>query len=822
MGAGASFNRVWQTCRTYDILRGPLGYSNIIQFIVQHLSPLSVSQVAMHLLIRHIAIFRLVFNLRNYLACGQLMLSLLHVDAASAAPGQDTVNDNATSTRPHIGLVLSGGGARGYAHLGVLKALEQMHIPIDYVAATSMGAVVGGLYASGLSAEELERRLIQTNLSDIAFDRNERAELSQSQREDEFQYPIGLSAGYGDSKLKLPAGLVQGNNLLTLLQNWTPQLPANISFDKLPTPFRAVATDLGSGAEVVLTQGSLPRAIRASMAVPGLFAPLRLNGRTLVDGGVVTNLPVKLARDMGADIIIAVNIATDLQDPSTLESPTAVAQQMVTILIRQNVKEQIGLLKQGDVLIEPDLGDLSFSDFARGKDGVKAGYDAAQRQQIKLAALALPPQQWQSYLVARRGGPVLAKDTRIDAIEINNKGRVPVTVVRRSLGVQEGDIYNSVALNQDMTRLSTNGDFKSVTQELVSEDGRNVLKVEAEDKSWGPHFLLFGLGLANNFDGRGDFNLQIGHRLPWMTQSGLEWRNDVVLGSRQVSLHSELRQPIWSTLGLYVAPYVEYGRRHRDIYFDNNANSKTIPTTAFRFETTKVGADLGGAIGRLGEFRVGVNYQWLVVSPSYDPYLFVQPSPLGTIRIRQPIIRSQLTIDQLDDALFPRKGYYLSAISNAAFGGATNRYSDAQAKTLWAMSRGRNTLNLALEAAGTYGNETSGNSQNGGLGFSLGGFQHLSAYAPDQFNGNYLLYSRLTYLRDMPELNLPGLRNTVFGSSLEVGDVWQDRENFGTGPYKKSVSLFLGGSSLLGPLYFGLAAAPRGVWNLYLQLGRVF
>ncbi|MEM4986683.1 patatin-like phospholipase family protein [Collimonas sp. H4R21] len=755
-----------------------------------------------------------------------LLSGLAYAGPASAAAA---VADSASPARPRIGLVLSGGGARGYAHLGVLQALEKMHIPIDYVAATSMGAVVGGLYASGLSVDELDRILTETNLSDIAFDRNERADLPQSQREDDYQYPIGLSAGYGDGKLKLPAGLVQGNNLLALLQNWTPQLPANISFDKLPTPFRAVATDLGSGAEVILSQGSLPRAIRASMAVPGLFAPLKLDGRTLVDGGLVGNLPISLARSMGADIIIAVNIATDLQDPSTLESPTAVAQQMVTILIQQNVKHEIDTLKKQDVLIEPNLGDLSFADFSRGKDGVKAGYDAAERQSAKLAALALPPQQWKEYLAARSGGgPVLAQDTHIDAIEIHSNGRVPTAVVRRALEVKEGDFYNPVALNKDVARLATNGDFKSVTQELVSENGRNVLKVDADAKSWGPHFLLFGLGVSNNFDGRGDFNLQIGHRLPWLTESGLEWRNDAVLGSKQASLHTELRQPIWNTVGLYVAPYAEYGRRHIDLYADEGAvTSKTVPVTAYRVDTTRVGVDLGIPVGRLGEFRAGVNYQWLSAAPAYNlpvefAHLIGVDSIFDKFQINQPVVRAQLTIDQLDDPLFPRKGYYLSAVSNVGFGGAANSYSDAQGKALWAASRGRNTLNLALEAAGTYGNETNDATGNGGLGFSLGGFQHLSAYAPDQFNGNYLLYGRLTYLRDMPELNLPGLRNTVLGSSLEMGDIWQTREAFGTGSYKKSASMFLGGSSFLGPLYFGAAIAPRGVWNLYLQLGRVF
>ncbi|MBV8625798.1 MAG: patatin, partial [Herbaspirillum sp.] len=182
----------------------------------------------------------------------------------------------------------------------------------------------------------------------------------------------------------------------------------------------------------------------------------------------------------------------------------------------------------------------------------------------------------------------------------------------------------------------------------------------------------------------------------------------------------------------------------------------------------------------------------------------------------QPVARLRLTIDQLDDVLFPRKGYYLSAEANRGFGGEERRFSDMQAKTLWAFSRDSNTINVALEGASSL------SANSAGLGFTLGGFQHLSAYAPDQFFGNYLLYGRLSWLRDLADDALPGLRKPVLGASVEAGNVWQSRDAFGDGPYKKSLSLFLGGSSPVGPLYFGVALGQQGVWNLYLQLGRVF
>lgn len=756
----------------------------------------------------------------RWLSMFWLLYGLLAVQPALAECAAGHLAGDANA-RPRVGLVLSGGGARGYAHIGVLKALEKMHVPVDCIAATSMGAVVGGLYASGLPASELDARLSRTDLSDIVFDRNERAQLPQTLREDSFQYPIGISAGMDNGKVKLPIGLVQGNKLLTLLQDWTSAWPGDVDFNHLPIPFRTIATDLGTGAPVVLEHGSLPRAIRASVAVPGLFAPLKVDNRTLVDGGLVSNLPVQMARDMGADIIIAVNVASPLDDPATLDSPAAVTQQMVTILTNQNVAAQKALLGPRDILLEPDLGALSFTDFSHAKDGVQRGYQAAQAVESRLAALALPQEAWDQYVATRAAHGATIDPRRIDAIDIHTSGRIPAAYVRQYLRAREGDRYDTAAVNHDLAQLSTTGDFESVTQEMVTENGKSVLKVDAQEKSWGPQFLLFGFGMSTTFDGKGAFNLQLGHRYPWLTQGGLEWRNDIVLGSNQAKWHTELRQPIFDRLGFYIAPYLEYGRKHVDIYPDNSRDRNATPLTAVRVDTAMAGLDLGVPLGRLGEFRLGANYQQVRY---HSDYLLTtaRGGQFNNNYVRQPVVRAQVTIDQLDDPLYPRKGYYLFAVNQMSFGGTDNSYDDVHAKALWAGSIGRHTLNLAAEGAMTYNDHRTDRSVSGGLGFTLGGFQHLSAYAPDQFSGNYLLYGRLTYLNELREFVLPGLRSTVFGSSLEVGDVWLTRRNFGSGPYKSSASIFIGGNSVIGPLYFGFAAAPAGVWNIYLQLGRVF
>ncbi|MDN8130078.1 patatin-like phospholipase family protein, partial [Burkholderia multivorans] len=337
------------------------------------------------------------------------------------------VADGGPSGRPSIGLALSGGGARGYAHLGVLKVLEDNRIPIDCIAGTSMGAVVGGLYASGMPAEDMQKRLSQIDLADIAFDVTERADLPQSRREDERYYINGLTLGFGAKGVKAPAGLVQGNRLQALLADWTASVPTNQPFDRLPIPYRAVATDLQTGQMVVLDHGSLPLAIRASMAMPGLFAPAEINGRALVDGGLVSNLPVDTARRMGADVVIAVDIGSPLRPLDALASPADVMQQMVGILIRQNVTSQRKQLHAEDVLLTPDLGTIAFTDFQSANQAIAAGAAAATAALPRLKRFALTPEQYAAYKTAH--AQPLPPPIRITSIDIRTNGGVPKRVV---------------------------------------------------------------------------------------------------------------------------------------------------------------------------------------------------------------------------------------------------------------------------------------------------------------------------------------------------------------------------------------------------------
>jgi NTE family protein len=739
---------------------------------------------------------------------------------AQRAAGPAEVSQRAA--RPRICVALSGGGARGYAHLGVLKTLETLHVPIDCIAGTSMGAVIGSLYASGMSADAIEQALRKLDLGDVAFDREARRDLPESAREDNFVYPIGVPVGFGDGQLKLSRGLVQGNRFMALLRAYTGRFPGDVDFDRLPIPFRAVATDLETGERVVLNHGSLPLAVRASMAVPGLFAPVKVDGRTLIDGGAASNLPIDVAREMGADIVIAVDIGTQLKRADEIDSMAGVTSQMIRLMLMRNVTAQKATLHPTDVLIEPELGALSFADFGAMAQGVAAGVAAARESAPRLAPLALDEAAYASW---RRGLPddaALPPDTRIDRVEVATRGRVPASRIEQVLRTKPGDVYDPAAVDRDLARVVNSADFESVSQTVTGGPGERVLRVEGNDKTWGPNILLFGLGMSTNFDGDGAFTLQIGHRLPWITASGLSWRNDIVLGSQDLGWRTELRQPVFGQV--YLAPYASIRRNNVNLYVDNDAQER--PLAAYVQQDLRVGLDVGVPLGSWGEVRAGIarvrtSFQSrssvLAQVDNGDGTSGLAVGTLPAAPSTQTVAQIGLTIDQLDDPLFPRQGGYLKTRVEVGIGG-DDRYDIGHARGLWATSAGMFSVNAAFEVGGQLG----GSRTAPAYLFSLGGFQRLSAYADNQFSGPYILYGRLTGLAQLSKRDVGPLRGVFSGVSLEGGNVWERSSQFARGPWLSSVSVFVGTTTLIGPVYLGVAMAPRGVRNVYFQLGNRF
>ena len=746
-----------------------------------------------------------------FFAVISILVIFLHTFPANA----ETLTSQKSQVRPRkICLALSGGGARGFAHLGVLKQLEEMHIPIDCIAGTSMGAVVGGLYAAGMSATDIENKLQALKLNDIALDRVDRRELPQAIREEDDRYPLGATLGLSENGVRLPAGVVQASQFQELIQNWTAHLPPDISFDQLPIPFRAVATDLETGQMVVFDRGSLHKAIRASMAAPGVFAPTEIDGRLLSDGGLVRNLPVDIARKMGADVVIAVNIGTPLLARDNLQTLFNVSQQMINILTEQNVQAQKALLTGADVLIEPDLGNIGFMDFSRSQEASRIGEIATQKMAAQLKALSLTEPTFMS-AQRMRLNPQLPP-IKIGFVDIRNESKIPEADIRRQLGIEIGSIYNADEINRKLAILNNGREFDSISHELIQRNEEYGIRVDARGRNWGPHFLRFGLNLSSGFDGVGGFRLQVGHRRPWLNDSGLEWRTDLEFGN-QIKAHTELRQPIFEREGMFISPYLDFSDSTLNAYNDDTR----IAELDVRSE--KAGIDWAFRLGeqsKLGEARIGLNYNRYSVNSKLgglivnaDGSITNLTIPAGSIQ--QVGIKTSATIDQLSDPNFPRDGYKVAGSVFFGLNRSEKNYQELSFTSEWAKSLNSHSINLKFSGAGLF--QHSDELQ--GIGSTMGGFQRLSAYQQDQFSGNYMLYGSATYLLRAVNFEMAG-QSLFLGSSLEAGNVWNDRSQITIPSLRKSLSLFAGFDSFMGPIYLGFAVGQNGAKNVFFQMGR--
>ncbi|CAN5845816.1 patatin-like phospholipase family protein [soil metagenome] len=761
--------------------------------------------------------FRLNFSLFMYMNMQTWRVSFfffLCFFSASTVAESITVN-LPIGKPPKICLALSGGGARGFAHVGVLKVLESLHIPIDCIAGTSMGAVVGGLYAAGLSATDIEQRLDKLKLNDIALDRVERRLLPQAVRDEDTQYPLGATLGLSSSGVRLPTGVVQATQFLELLHNWTAHLEPDINFDHLPVPFRAVATDLENGKMVVFNKGPLHKAIRASMAAPGVFAPVEIDGRLLTDGGLVRNLPIDIARSMGADVVIAVNIGTPLLPRDQLRSLLNISQQMVNILTEQNVELQKASLRGNDILIEPNLGTISFMDFGRSIEASGIGQNAALALESKLQALSLSPEQYATHKTSQLR--LQLTDIKINFVEIISDGIIPEKDIRRQIDLAKGSKYDAEEINKKLAILNISREYDGINHELIQRDGEYGVRIYAHERNWGPHFLRFGLALSSGFEGTGGFRLQVGHRRPWLTDSGLEWRNDVEFGN-SVKLQTELRQPIMEREGMFAAPYAEWVKTTRNLYLNDTR------TAEYDFRREQIGIDIGFPLGvqsMLGQARVGVSANRYRVQPKLGGVLTsivddkVTITNLPSAELQQVGVKSSVVIDQLSDPVFPRYGYKIDSDLFLGINKLHDNYQEFAINGTWASSIDSHSINLKLKGAGLFQSGT----EIRGIGPTLGGFQQLSAYQPDQFSGNYLLYASMTYLLRAVKFDLAG-QSLFLGTSLEAGNVWDKGSDISLKSVRKSASLFAGFNSFIGPIYLGFAVAPSGSRNVFFQLGR--
>jgi len=725
-----------------------------------------------------------------------MVLLALSSQPAAAATSVDAVD----ASRPKIGLALSGGGARGAAHIGVIRVLEENNVPIDYIAGTSMGSIVGGLYASGMDLDTIEEELGRIDWDAVFHDLPPRSDRSFRRKRDDDAYLIKFKPGFNNGELDLPRGLIQGQKIDLELARLVLPVASVDNFDDLTIPFRAVAADIATGHEVVIGSGNLGMAIRASMSIPAAFTPAELDGRLLVDGGIANNLPISVVRDMGADIIIAVDIGTPLLDQEEIDSVLVITAQLTGLLTRGNVEAQIATLSNKDFLIVPDLGDISTGDFKEFRKAIPPGREATLAQIEDLRRLSVSDAGYQAYRASLIHPE--AKELIIDRIRLENNSRISDDyIMSRVVETEVGKPLDPPALEKDLGKIYGLELFQNVRYGISEDGDETVLDIRVDERSWGPGYLQFGVELNSNGEGENIFNFGMTYLKTGMNPSGGEWRSGAQIGS-EFALFTEFHQPFGPRHMFFVNPLIGYQERIV------NAIQNRDVIASFRLEEAVAQLSAGREFGTWGEARVGIRYGDGEANRAIgDPSIPDIPFKRGETFVR-------LSQDEFDDFNIPTSGTLLRAewLGSREGLGADTEFDQLSLQGSIAFTRKRNTF----IANGLYNATISGTAPIQNL-FTLGGFGRLSGFTSRELSGQHSAIAALAYYRrlnDNPRMPI------YAGMTLESGNVWQNRSDMSLDDTIQAGSLFMAINTFLGPIYLAYGRAEGANEAVYFFIGR--
>lgn len=723
------------------------------------------------------------------------------------AAAERTLQDDAHKPRPVIGLVLGGGGAKGASHVGVLQALEALQVPIDVIVGTSMGAIIGGLYAAGLSPDELAHQLETIDWQVALQDDSPRQQRSLRRKIEDSSSLTRLNLGLGIEGFKFPAGLIHGQHLTRLLTTLAAPAEGIDDFDRLPLRFRAIASDIDSGEMVILGKGDLALAMRASMGIPGAIAPVIVDGRRLIDGGITSNVAIDVARMLGADIIIVVDLGLGGTDDDALRSPAHVIDRALDILMRYRSDMQLAQLSASDILIRPALAGFRVADFDLATEIADIGERTTLEHSTELLALAVDDDEWAAYLHRQR--TPAAELPLIDFVRLENESRLEDSYLLERLEFIEGAPLDRARLDRAIERLYGTGYFEQVDYRVVHEGSERGGIVRAREKSWGPSYVRFGLLLEDDFDGNSSYTAAAGLLVAPANRRGGEWRLDLQIGERS-RLFSDFYQPIEPGSRWFVSPLFDVNRRNVPVF---------APGTSDRIADLWVSAAeaalfIGREIGTAAEFRIGVRR----VEGNVDLHIG-ESAAFPDESFSLGMLTARLTLDTLDSLDFPQRGIAatLTWERNRDWLGADVATERVSGTMTLSGTHKRWTLTTSL-AGGTI---RSGEAIPY-LRFELGGLFNLSGYTVGQLSGaHYARGSAVLYRRFGRDRRLFGLPIFV-GASLEAGNAWEERSDMSLSDLITAGSLVGGADTPLGPLYLATGFAEGGNRNFYLTLGKTW
>jgi NTE family protein len=712
-------------------------------------------------------------------------------------------------TRPKIGLVLSGGGAKGAAHVGVLKVLEQHKIPVDFIVGTSIGAYVGGLYALGYSAKEVEIIMMNLPWNDSYSDFIPRESLTYEDKQLRDKYNISLRLGYSDNEFKMPKGLLLGQTVHQLMQQSTDLIPIFTSFDNLAVPYRAVASDLATAESVVIDSGSLAQAMKASAAVPGVVSAVEVNGKLLVDGGITNNLPVNVAKSMGADIIIAVDIGSPLVDASELTSTLDVINQLSTILTNNTTLAQKANLTDKDILLRPAIDELSTTDFSIMPEALKLGEKIALAHLHELQKYRMTDidfHHYQQEKLVKRTAEVKAIEQPVIAINLVNNSKVHDDIIMRHFNVAVGDIITKEQLRAAIDRVYALDTFEQVNAEFVdTKEGRSIM-LTAEPKSWGPNYINIGLSLKSDFSSKSIFAFDLAYLLRDITPNGGQWLNEVKLGW-ETELATELYQPLSKQQLYFLRGRAQYSL---DKWEATDKRSE-ITNTFYRgnlslgYNYSDNGAIEAGVIGEDGHISPDL--------PGAEDYDYRSMGSYFTVNY-----------DNLDSINFPTQGHKFSLdvlMRNDEYHSfLTDDTNDSSVQVKLDFRGAFGFKSHTIVAISSFATVINDGDFTVHLS-ELGGFLNLSGYQQDKLIGAHKALVALVYQYDLGQ-TVPGSADLpiYLGTSIEAGNIWQVSETVRFDDLISSGSLYLGTDTSFGPAVFGVGFASDGEYTAFLSVGK--
>jgi NTE family protein len=698
--------------------------------------------------------------------------------------------------RPKVGLVLGGGGARGAAHIGVLEELERLHIPVDCVAGTSMGALVAGAWASGLDAATLRSEMGKADWNDLFQDNPGYNDINYRSKRLAKRYLPGSEAGVTATGLVTPPGVVSGQKIKLFFNQLVHADAGDRLIEQLAVPVSIIATDIGTGARVVFRSGSLTLAMRASMSVPGLMAPLEYDGRKLVDGGLVDNLPIQEVRDLcGASVVIAVNVGSPLLQASEISGLLSVSTQMVSILTEQNVTQSLARLSADDIYIKPDLTGLTAAQFERSAEAADRGRSAAKAA-TALQGLSVDAQTYATW--RQRWAPKDEPQPRIDAIEIAGLKTVNPAVVERYVEQKTGERLDVPQLNRDLLRAYGDGYYERVDYTLTRQGGQNLLRITPVEKAWGPDYLRFGLNLSSTLTGRSIFSLRSAYQKTWLNSLGAELVTSAELGSN-TGIGVELYQPVDPAQRYFVHAAASV-RRENFALFANDLRISDYRNSIGRLDLTA-----GLNVGLTGQVRLGLRDEHQTVTIETG----VPVLPADALHIRGWL--ASWETDQKNQLHIATTGW---SGKGSWFESAAGDY---------------NKLNLNLEGSyqlqewvlglrGSYVGSLYGALPPQEMG-RLGGFLNLSGFANDQLMGDRVSYGHVRAERILGRMPLGLSGDLRVGFALEVGKVADPLSEPRRTGLLNSTAIYVRGETPFGPAYIGLGQSSSGPVNAYFFIG---